>query len=290
MRCARCNLPLDPAIADLGHALHPTCAPITASADYLATELFSLIAQGIENTPRSLQRSIGPSEIGTPCQRRLGYKLANVAPVNTSKIGWKAFIGTGVHEMLAQILATNELTRETDKAQRWHVEERVNCGTYGPDGKTLDGSTDLYDAWHGLVLDWKTTTVNKIRQQYRPHGPGEQYEIQAHTYGTGWAAAGYPVNTVAIIFLARDGEYTDRHVWSAPYDPDIAGAALTRLDQTAHLINDLGVDALPLIPTGDAYCNFCPWHAAASIDPRKACPGHPKTSNKIDALHQLIAP
>jgi hypothetical protein len=287
--CAACKNALNPDLARQGHALHPGCNPVPASIDTLATELFATIAKGIDNQPRTLQTRIGPSEIGTPCHRRLGHKLAGTKPSNVGKVPWKAFIGTAAHEQISNIFAREEIARPGDIAQRWHVEERVAVGGYGPDGITVDGSTDLMDAWHGLVTDWKFTTRNKIREEYRPHGPGEQYRTQAHLYGYGWTRKGFAVATVAIVFFARDGEFTDRFVWSEPYDEQIALDAMGRLDATAHLLADLGVAALELLPTAPAYCGFCPFHKDGARDLTLACPGHPQTSAP-DALSKLIEP
>lgn len=274
--CRTCEQPLDLAIARQGQANHPTCPPLQVSVDVVASELFALIADGLVNSPRSRQREIGPSEAGSPCHRRIGYKMAGTPAVNESGVAWKPAVGTAVHAMFADIVARAEADRAgTDLyGQRWHVEQRVSAGEYGPDGVTLDGNCDLFDAWTGTSIDWKFTTRSQIRSHYRPHGPGDQYRTQAHLYGYGWARAGHPVAHVAVVFLTRDGEYTDRYVWHEPYDEQVALGALDRLSQTAHLLRDLGPDvALPLLPVAESFCSNCPWFARGATDPPRSCPG-----------------
>src|SRR5690606_22850826 len=43
---------------------------------------------------RSAQTTLGPSEIGTPCDRRLALTVMGAAPVNPGGDGWAAFVGT----------------------------------------------------------------------------------------------------------------------------------------------------------------------------------------------------
>lgn len=274
--CPSCEQPILPVITRQGQAIHPSCPPVDRSPDLVASELFAIVADGITNTPRSQQTAIGPSEAGSPCHRRIGYKLAGTPAVNESGVAWKPAVGTAVHSMFADILAGAEARRAgTDAyAQRWHVEERVDAGQYGPDGVTLDGNCDVFDAWCGISFDWKFTSRNMIRSKYRPHGPGDQYRIQAHLYGYGWARKGHPVAHVAVIFMTRDGEFTDRYVWSEPYDEQVAEAALMRLSETAHLLRDLGPEVtLPMLPIAESFCGNCPWHRPGSTDPTKACAG-----------------
>lgn len=249
-----------------------------SGTDVLATEIFGILQQAISRQPRSLQSRIGPSEIGTPCDRRIGHKLAGTQPVNrVDDIAWKAFIGTAVHSTLADIMARAELDRfhdaDPDTPPRWHVEEKVSPGLT-LNGTDIDGSCDLFDAHHGAVWDWKITTRNKIREEYKPHGVGDQYRIQAHAYGRGWARQGHDVNTVGVIFLTRDGEFNDRHVWAEPYDERIVTSAITRVQGIQSAIDGLGADtALPLLQTGPAYCRFCPYYSARAATAR-TCAGH----------------
>ena len=101
--CRACRLPMTTIGASRLHA------PCDINPDILATELFGIIEEAIAQQPRTLQTSIGPSEIGNPCDRRIGYKLAGIQPVNgLGAVNWKAFVGTAVHEILADIMGREE--------------------------------------------------------------------------------------------------------------------------------------------------------------------------------------
>ena len=287
IKCRACQLPMTTIGAS---RLHATC---DIDPDILATELFSIIEEAIAQQPRTLQTSIGPSEIGNPCDRRIGYKLAGTQPVNAiGAVNWKAFVGTAVHEMLADIMARAEIHSfrddTTPRPARWHVEERVKPGLR-LNGEDVEGSCDLFDAATGTVWDWKTTTRNKIREQYRPHGVGDQYEIQAQLYGAGWAAQGFDVRTVGVIFLTRDGEFTDRHVWHAPYDPARAATALERVRGISNAITGLGASmAIPLLDTAPAYCRFCPYFQGSGSNDSRSCAGNFTDKQEQPTLTQLI--
>jgi hypothetical protein len=275
-------MPLDNALTSAGHGLHPACDPVDLDPDTMLTGVFGVVADAIANQPRSLQTRIGPSEIGSPCDRRLGYKLAATPIVNDPGVPWKPFIGTAAHEQLAGIMARAE-TAAAGLPPRWHVEETVTVGHVN--GQPVTGSTDLFDAWTGTVVDWKFTTRNMIREKYRPHGPGDQYRTQAHLYGRGWVHAGYPVRHVAVVFFTRDGEFRDRHVWSEPYDETIATTALARLEAIDTAIRELGATfTLPTLPAVEAFCTHCPWHDPHASDVTRACPGSPTTAKPAPAV------
>jgi hypothetical protein len=284
--CRACQLPMTTIGAS---RLHAGC---DIDPDILATELFSIIEEAIAQQPRTLQTSIGPSEIGNPCDRRIGYKLAGTQPVNgVGAVNWKSFVGTAIHEILAGIIGKDEIRNlEADDftATRWHVEERVKPGM-SINGVDVEGSCDLFDAATGTVWDWKTTTRNKIREVYRPHGVGDQYEVQAQLYGAGWAAQGFDVRTVGVIFLTRDAEFTDRHVWHTPYDPKRAASALARVRNISNAITGLGPNlAIPLLDTAPAYCRFCPYFQANGSNDSRSCAGNFTDKQEPATLTELI--
>lgn len=258
------------------------------SPDILATELFMLIEQAILDQPRSQQRRIGPSELGVPCDRRVGYRIAGIEPAAHRGAAWKPWVGTAMHEQVATVMASHEVSRmqSQDYQERYKVEERVSVGEV--DGIEIIGSCDLFDVQHGAVWDWKFVTRNKIREQYRPHGPGEQYRVQAHLYGRGWQRQGHDVRSVGVIFMTRDGDLADRHVWHEPYDEQVAIDALDRASGIAIAIEALGPQfTLPTLQTAEAHCRFCPWFRDGATDIAQACPGHPQQRNNA-TIAQLI--
>jgi len=282
--CLACGEPMTPIT---GIRVHPTCQ---TNPDVSASSLFGLIESDIVGQPRTLQTRIGPSEIGVPCDRRLGYKLAGVPEVNARDVAWKPYVGTALHEQIGNLMARHEIARfddDNDATPRFHVEERVSVGQVN--GVEITGSCDLFDEHTGIVWDWKFTTRNKIRETYRPHGPGEQYRVQAHLYGYGWARQGKDIRHVGVVFMTRDGEFHDRHVWHEPYDQQVALDALQRLEGIAVAIEHLGGEfTIPTLSTASAYCNFCPWHKTNATEIPRSCPGHSKQEAATQTLTQLI--
>lgn len=254
----------------------PTPDQIAAAggpAEYLRDELLWAIGNRIDYAPRSLQTRLGPSEIGHPCDRRLGYKVAGVEAVNDTGPAWKPTIGTAMHGWLEELMKwLNGHLGIADGGPRFLLEHRVNVGEIC--GETITGQSDVYDRVTGTVVDWKIVGEKQLKK-YAKEGPGSQYRVQGHTYGRGWTRRGLPVSTVAIFFLPRDRELRDAVWWSEPYDEQVAVDGLTRAEGITTLVRQLGAKALPVLKTADAYCTFCPHYMPAATDPTEACPGHP---------------
>lgn len=197
-------------------------------ADALQSGVEHVILDQINNAPRSLQRTIGPSEIGMACDHCLAARLAGWDKADTG-IPWAPTVGTGVHMLLEQFFTSNMLKRNSasapDTLQYW-TEHTVNVGAIGD--QQIWGSTDLLDVKHGATIDWKLVSKTALNT-YRREGPSQQYRVQAHLYAKGWNDAGVPVETVSICFLPRmSNNFYDRHWWVEAYDPDLAQEALDR--------------------------------------------------------------
>ena len=248
-------------------------------------ELTYFITRRIHHAPRSLQKALGPSEIGIECARRLAYKIADVPEVNEGD-GWLATIGTATHAWLADTFtAANAMLGQ----ERFLLEQRVTVGSYA--GEPVVGSTDLYDRVTRRVLDFKVmgkTTLTALRRK----GPSAQYRKQGHAYGRGWVAAGHPVERVAVWGLPRNSTLSDSHLWEEPYDETVAVAALDRLDGIATLVGSLGAGAAAVLPTADSYCSYCPWYRHGASVLTESCPGHPGSrvnTGRPTATESLIA-
>lgn len=228
----------------------------------LSYDIRSKISDSAANAPRSKQKHIGPSEVGTPCIRRIGYRLLEVEPVNNPD-NWLTTIGTAVHTWLADAYLEENAKHHP---ARYLVEHRVEVA----DG--LAGSVDLYDVERKLVMDWKVVGDNSLRK-YRSQGPGDQYRTQVHLYGLGFKNKGYDVEHVAICFLPRGGSLRGLHIWSEPFNEEVARAALDRLSLAKEVTTVAGRQALPLLPATDAHCNYCPFFLPASTDLSTGCPG-----------------
>ena len=251
--------------------------------EQLVADLDAAIEHGIRNQPRSLQRRIGPSEMGVPCDLRIAYRLLGTPECNPAgRLPWKPFVGTAMHEAIATIVeSANMADPAYDQAgPRYLIEHRVPIAQVG--GEDIDGSCDLYDRLTATVLDWKIVGGAQLRT-YKTNGPGEQYRTQVHLYGYGWRRRGYPVRHVAVYFLPRDQEWRQRHIWSEPYDEQIALDAITRVQGIAALASALGAGALPLMRRRQAWCQFCPWHKPGSADLSGGCPGDPDALKKASA-------
>lgn len=242
-------------------------------------ELLDVITRTITAHPRSAQKRIGPSEIGTPCQRRLGYRLAGVEKVNDGA-AWRPTVGTAVHEWLEwAFLRDNHLaTPDGATDTRWLLEHSLDVGEIA--GVTITGKCDIYDRITATSIDWKNVGVTTLRSA-RANGPSPQYRAQAHLYGRGWARRGLPIETVAVFYLPSNGELSDAHYWHEPYNEQIALDALTNATTVATLLATFGPEkTLPILTTADAYCTWCPFFCPAVTDLTEACPGHDNRSTR----------
>lgn len=249
-----------------------------ADPDLLRRELVYTIEQAIANHPRSLQREIGPSEMGTPCARRLGHKLAGT-PEQQRSAAWRPTVGTAVHAWLADVFLAAEVP---GGGLRWLVEQRIELGRVGDD--EIGGSTDLYDRCTATVVDWKIPGPSSLTAKRRAWAKGEPpeptYRTQLHLYGLGWRRRGFPVKRVAIMALPAAGELTDAAWWSEPYDEARALKAVERADGYARAAAAMGGwDALiPHLPRVEDRCGpYCPfWRAGADPSDPSSCPGADK--------------
>lgn len=188
-----------------------------------------VVFDAIVNQPRSLQRNIGPSEIGTDCVRCLARKLLGIEkmPIETiAGLPWLPFIGTAVHAQLEEMF---QKANENLDAVRWLVETRLPIGRIGD--MDISGSCDLFDKETGTVIDHKVVGATKLKSLPKK-GPGNTYRIQAHLYGYGWTKLGFGVNEVAVKFYPRnDISLTSGYFWYEKYDESIAVKALERANE-----------------------------------------------------------
>jgi len=255
---------------------------------HTAEHLLHLISDAISNHPRSLQQQIGPSELGHPCARRIGYKMLGRGE-RASEPNWKATVGTALHSWLEGVLDganMNYELRTRSGQERFYTEQRVTVGQIL--GRDIDGSCDVYDRATATVVDWKSVGPTQLTK-YRRLGPGGQYRAQAHLYGRGWRNRGLPVDYVMVVFLPRNGELAETYVWWEPYDESVATAALERATGIALATQALGTGALTHLATADAFCHLCPYFLARSTDLTAGCPGDASRPQRVDPMQALIA-
>lgn len=229
--------------------LVPTKSDLAASADEtgLRTPIIHQIKLFASNAPRSLQRSIGPSQVGTPCARQLAFQMSDRPPTRDLHDPWPSIVGTAVHAWLADCFEAANPPWPT--APIWHTERRVDVGL------GLGGSCDVFHAPTGTVLDWKVLGDSQYTK-YVSEGPSPTYRTQAHCYGLGYLNAGYQVNRVGICFLGRAKKLSALHIWSEPFDPMIAVKALARM-QVVQKLSEAGVEPMRIPETPGGHCFFC---------------------------------
>lgn len=278
MNCTICGNLLDPVLEKSG--THPTCFPFAELdegdpfATMIKTKLIEVIKWADARSPRALQRMIGPSEIGTPCDRRIGYRLAEVPEVNTDHDNWPAIVGTSIHSWLEGAMTGYQ--RATGNSE-WKTETTLYIDDF------IKGHADLYSQPHEAVIDYKTAGPDVMRK-VRKEGPPESYQIQTHVYGYGFERLGFPVKKVCLVFLPRSGWLRDSHVWCDDYRPEIAIGSLKRVYQIAQQLVDLDIlkdgnahrwEQIDAFPSND--CGWCPMYdpgrAAEQGADATGCPG-----------------
>ncbi|MUL39604.1 hypothetical protein FZ103_00145 [Streptomonospora sp. PA3] len=255
------------------------------TGEQLAAELrHHVIEHAITHAPRSQQTALGPSEIGIECARRIGYKLLGTEEINPGG-GWLPTVGTAVHAWLAEQF---EAANYRYGWLRFMVEQRVTVGTIN--GQPVTGTCDLYDRATATAIDFKIQGKTSL-QKLRRHGATGEYRVQGHAYGRGWAAAGHPVERVAVWGLPRNEPSLSGAVFaSEPYDESVATDALARVEGIASLASSMGAEALPLLPTADSYCQYCPFFRRGSDDLASGCPGHTGAkATQPSSVESLIA-
>jgi hypothetical protein len=246
------------------------------------TELRQILIDYEANRPRTMQKELGPSELGTPCQQQIARKLAGAPRRPITEPTWAPFQGTAVHASMEHVVAywNAQLGR-----QRWLAEDRLVVSEAIGGLPSVEGNGDAFDTDWDMVVDWKhvgTTALNKLRTAKRlGKAPKDQvsqeYRVQGHLYGLGHANKGRPVSHVRLVLLARSWKYDDSEEWTEPYDERIALWALQRYYDVVGLVNELDIaqhpDQVALIPADPGNCGFCPFKRGGQPSDWHGCAG-----------------
>lgn len=232
--------------------IHPDQDPL---AEELKRELLEVIKWRDRGNPRSHQVNIGPSELSSPCDRRIGYRLAGIPQINTTLDPWPAIVGTAVHDWLeGAFVAWLQANPQKD----WITEQRLSLS------EDVTGRSDLFHIPTGTVIDWKGTSPDKMRK-VKSEGSPENYKTQIQIYGWGYEKLGYEVRRVALAYFPRAGNIKDLHVETFGYDPSVGPAAVARIPRIATALLDRDVlnqphrwEQVEAVPSHD--CGFCPWY------------------------------
>jgi len=243
----------------------------SAWASRYATELREIITGHAARAPRSVQTSLGPSELGSACDRQVAAKMAGLHGTNHVSDPWPSIVGTAVHAWLA---ACFEQHNVQTGMLRWLAEHRV---TPHPDHP---GTADLYDAVERCVVDHKVLGPSTLAKLHAT-GPSRKYLVQLLLYGRGYRNLGLPVDRVALVAYPRGGATLDGlYVWDRPYTPEDdeileAVFAQTRIRQqyaTALREGQISLRDVPACPDDDE-CFYCPYYRPDQPLSNAGCPG-----------------
>jgi hypothetical protein len=265
---------MDQVHIDSGARFHPACEkPDTneTAAMGLLSDLTDVIRWADNQSARSQQATIGPSELGGLCDRKIAYRIAGAPESNQFSDPLPAIVGTAIHTWLE---------RAVGKFQSAHFMERwLTEITVHPDPLVV-GHCDLYDRELEMVVDYKTVSPTKLKA-WKTNGPPEAYKNQVSLYAKGAILAGLPVKRVALVAIPRAGFLTDARVWADNYDPARAQALLDRLYGVGSLLlgqgEDMSLSSIPAAP--GAECSYCPWMRGGPTPANlSGCPGNSSVS------------
>lgn len=221
---------------------------------------------------RSQQQNLGPSELGSVCDRRIGYRAAEIPRINVDTDPWPAIVGTAVHKWLDSAVHAWNQANNTD---RWRTETPLQVNEF------VTGRSDLYDTKRHMVIDHKSTGTEVMRQ-IRNDGPHPEHKVQVQVYGLGYQRLGFNVKKVALAYYPRAGWLQNMYVWVDDFDPEVAYAALNRLGEISQTLVKLDVirnphrwEQVPATPSNS--CGLCDWYNPGRDMERGAddtgCPG-----------------
>jgi hypothetical protein len=242
-------------------------------ASRYAAELRRVVTEHANNAPRSQQAHLGPSELGTPCDRQVVGKLAGQPRTNHVVDPWASIVGTAVHAWLAECFAA---TNARAGLLRWVPENRV---VPHPEHS---GTADLYDALEQAVVDHKVLGETSMAKVRSADGPPRKYVVQLLLYGLGYRNLGLPVRRVALAAYPRTSHTLDGlYVWEREAGPDDDALIQEVFNQTAvrkQLADEVKAGRMqfrdiPMNPDSDE-CFFCDFYRPqAAKDGGPGCPG-----------------
>lgn len=244
----------------------------TPWASRYAAELRRVVVEQANGSARNLQRHLGPSELGVPCDRQVVGKLAGLPATNHVVDPWPSVVGTAVHAWLADAF-TGDNARH---GARWLAEQRV---APHPEHK---GTADLYDATELAVVDHKILGESSMAKVRSAAGPPIKYVIQLLLYGKGYRVLGLPVKRVALAAYPRSAASLDGlYVWeraTGPQDDALIEEVFRLTDRRKAMAEEVisGLKTFTDIPISadDDECFFCPFYRPQSKrDNGPGCPG-----------------
>ena len=246
-----------------------------AWAEGYGAELRGIVTRYANLAPRSVQKHLGPSEIGHECDRQVVGKMAGARVTNHVADPWASIMGTAGH---AYVAGAFDWDNRHNEYVRWLTEKRVTPDP-GPDAHP--GTADLYDCFNRCVTDHKFQG-DSTRARLKSKGPPRHYFVQLLLYRRGYLNLGLPVERVVIASWPRTKSTLDEmYVWSHVPTADDEQLVEDVLAQTrfrqelAQLVRAGKFDLMdvPAVPE-DTECYFCPlYRPQAAYDGAYGCPG-----------------
>lgn len=247
----------------------------TAWGHRMASELRRVVVEQAAHAPRTLQVHLGPSELGSLCDRQVAGKLAGEPATNHVVDPWPSVVGTAVHAWLADAFEADNLRHGL---LRWVPERRVTAIV------GHSGTADLYDAVEQAVIDHKVLGESSMAKVRAAGGPPVRYQVQLMLYGAGYRALGLPVKRVAIAAYPRTSHRLDGlYVWERPVTDQQLADLVREVIRLTQVRKQWAADILagraelrdvPASPDDDR-CYFCPFYRPqAAHDAGPGCPGN----------------
>lgn len=256
-------------VADFLRGDRPDCPvepmPATPPPSTL-TELREVLIDYDLSQPRTIQKELGPSELGGKCIAQIARKLAGAPTQPVREPMWAPWQGGAVHTKMEDVLAfwNKRLGRE-----RFLAEQTLQIDA------DIIGHGDAYDTDTNTVIDWKYVGVTALKELrsalYNKLPSAEQmkqtYRIQTHIYGWGYEQLGYDVKWVRVVLLARSWKFDDSAEWTEAYDKDLVDWAIKRYDSIKEMLKMLNIEqspeAISLVPrTPGSECAWCDYKQA----------------------------
>jgi hypothetical protein len=189
----------------------------------LTVRLFKL------ETERDKQKKVGASQISDPCSYHLAKALIG-APETPSKYWLGGKIGTAVHSFIEESIDKADIA-DFPELEGCVVEQKINLGEL-PEYGTINSKPDLMLVKHDHLIDWKTSSRDKMKKMRRVLDALEngepvkdsgsyatlmKYVAQMQLYAWGLNRGGTPVDGCSLVFINRDGT-TEADIWTHTFD------------------------------------------------------------------------
>ena len=200
--------------------------------------LTTALKEADEQRDRSVQVELGASSVGG-CRRQAWHILQQTPATNHDTENLAAIIGTAIHGAIFEAMKAADIFGDD-----FILEENFK-------DEYFVGNCDFYSRKDEAVYDWKSTTLAKLAKGGLPT---KQQKMQVNIYAS-LISQQYPVKTVGLVFIPRDGKMSDIKVWQSDYDPKL-------VDEARAWVADVKSRTEPPAPENSAmyfcssYCKF----------------------------------